>query len=346
MAAKHRGGETVAELGEDAVLSAIVRLLPTPKGVVIGTGDDAAGLRAQGVVLLSTDTMVANRDFSLEWSSASELARKAVASNFADIAAMGVVPTGLLVALTVPPSATLTWLTDFAHGLALGIERLAPGAGVIGGDLALGSELHIAVTSVGLLTVGDAVKRSGARPGNSVAIAGRQGWSAAGLELLRRGSKVTSDEHASSAVRTAIAAHLAPEPPILLGEEARRAGATAMLDVSDGLVRDAGRIAKASGVAINFEAARLQLLVTPLLEVAHETEPNTTLAAELAMDWVLQGGEDHCLLATFPADVSPPDGFMQIGTVSEGSEGAVLLDGRPLEARGWDSVRSPSATVG
>ena len=333
--------KTVAELGEDAVLAAIIPLLPSATGVLIGPGDDAAGLQTDGITFLSTDTMVAERDFSLAWSTPRDLGRKAVASNLADIAAMGVVPTGLLVALTLPPSITLDWALEFAAGLAQAIARLAPAAGVIGGDLALGDQVHIAVTSVGVLGQGQAVTRAGAKPGDRVAIAGAQGWSAAGFALLSNGSDPQQPESGKvPAVRAAISAHLSPEPPILLGDAARRAGATALIDVSDGLMRDAGRIAKASRVTIDFNSAQLQPLIVPLLEVAATLGGDSSEVAARARDWVLRGGEDHCLLATFPEDSQLPDGFRIIGKVAAGEQVAVQLDGRPEAAGGWDSLSS------
>jgi len=335
------GNQTVGELGEDTVLAAIIPLLPAARGVQIGPGDDAAGLTCQGMMLLSTDTMVANRDFSPEWSTARDLGRKAVASNFADIAAMGAEPLGLLVALTVPPQTTLDWLRDFAEGLAYGINQLAPAAGVVGGDLALGDQLHIAITSIGSLAEGEAVKRSGAQAGHLVAIAGKQGQSAAGLDMLRSGAHLSlGSQPGSLALRVAIAAHLSPEPPILLGDSARRSGATAMIDVSDGLVRDAARIAKASAVTLDLDSRALSYFADPLLELALLLDPAPVAAAERAKNWVLQGGEDHCLLACFPPAAGIPEGFRVIGVVTNGKPGAVLVDGHEIAAAGWDSLSS------
>jgi thiamine-monophosphate kinase len=331
----------VAELGEDAVLAAILPLLPSSTSVVIGPGDDSAGVRGEGVFLLTTDTMVAGRDFRLEWSSAADLGRKAVASNFADIAAMGASASALLVALTLPPNTKFDWVLEFAAGLATGISRLNPGAGVIGGDLALGDQLHIAITAVGSLAEGQAVTRSGARSGDRVAIAGGQGRSAAGLELLVRGLRGSGESQVNpTLIGELIAAHLTPEPPIMLGETARLAGASAMLDVSDGLVRDAGRISKASSVSIDLSSAKLEQFVSPLLAAAKLLEPDPARAMLLARDWVYQGGEDHCLLATFPGDVAVPEGFELIGLVTSARESLVLLDGEPISPAGWDSLSS------
>ena len=335
------GAISVAELGEEAVLAAIFPTLPNSSSAVIGPGDDSAGVRSEGVTLLTTDTMVAGRDFKVEWSSPSDLGIKAVASNFADIAAMGAVPSALLVALTLPPSTKLKWVLEFAAGLASGVSRLAPEAGIVGGDLALGDQLHIAITAVGSLPEGQAVLRSGARAGDRVAIAGRQGRSAAGLALLTEGfGDIEPRLDKSGLVGQLITAHLSPEPPILLGAAARLAGASSMIDVSDGLVRDAGRIAKASSVSIDLSAAKLAQFVEPLVAAAELIESDSTKALLLARDWVHQGGEDHCLLATFPRGSQLPGGFVEIGEVSKSGELAVLLDGEPIAAVGWDSLSS------
>ena len=340
MSSKPNGSLTVAELGEDAVLAAILPLLPSSSSVTIGPGDDAAGIRGDGLTLLTTDTMVAGRDFSLDWSSPTDLGRKAVASNFADVAAMGALPGALLVALTLPPNTTLDWVQAFASGIATAISRLNPGAAVIGGDLALGDQLQIAVTAVGWLAEGQAVLRSGARSGHTVALAGRQGESAAGLQLLDNGFRAGDPANGKhSSVTALIQAQLSPEPPIMLGVSARLAGASAMLDISDGLVRDAGRIAKASKVAIDLSSAQLERFVHPLLQAAKLLERNPIQALELARNWVYQGGEDHCLLATFPSEVSIPQGFEVIGKVTNSKRSAVLLDGEPIAPAGWDSLR-------
>jgi thiamine-monophosphate kinase len=170
------------------------------------------------------------------------------------------------------------------------------------------------------------VTRAGARPGDRVAINGRLGWSAAGLALLRAGRADDPDPE----IAALVAAHRRPQPPYAAGPAAAAAGAAAMIDVSDGLLADLGHIASASGVTINLESARIQ----PDAAVAAGAR---VLDAD-AMDWVLAGGEDHALAASFPAGTVAPDGWQIIGDVAEGS--GVTVDGSPRKGQsGWDHFR-------
>src|SRR5262249_50190358 len=152
------------------------------------------------------------------------------------------------------------------------------------------------------------VTRSGAMVGDVLAVCGKLGWSAAGLAVLGRGFR--------SPV-SVVGAHRAPEPPYPAGAQAARAGATAMVDVSDGLLADAGHIAECSNVHIDV---RTDLLEVPqrLIEVA------TALGAD-ARHWVLTGAEDHALAATFPEPAAVPEGWTTIGTVSRGT--GMTVDG-------------------
>jgi thiamine-monophosphate kinase len=156
------------------------------------------------------------------------------------------------------------------------------------------------------------VLRSGARPGDVVALAGRQGWAAGGLTVLARGFR---------SPRKLVDAYRRPEPPYAAGAQARAAGATAMIDISDGLLADVGHLAAASGVAVDVDAGAFEL-----------AEPLQAVGAALGVDplqFVLGGGDDHALVATFPADRSLPDGWMRIGSVSEGE--GVTVDGAGYE---------------
>jgi len=190
-----------------------------------------------------------------------------------------------------------------------------------------------AVTALGDLEGRAAVRRSGARAGDTVAYAGRLGLAGLGLARLFAESAEQGVAHARGLASlrerhpAALRAQLAPEPPIRLGAVAAEAGATAMLDVSDGLALDAARIAEAGGVALDLDAA---LLVGAFGEQRGETVP---------LDAMLFGGEDHGLLATFPRGVQPPEGFVRIGAVRgrpTADEAVLLLDGRPCEPGGWD----------
>lgn len=306
------GGGTVGDLGEFGVVDAVVRrFVPTPD-VLLGPGDDAAVVAApDSRVVATTDVLVEGRHFRRDWSSAHDVGRKAAAQNLADVAAMGARPTALLVGLAAPPDLPADWATGLADGLAE--ECALVGATVVGGDVVRSDHVVVAVTALGDLQGRAPVTRDGARGGDVVALAGRLGWAAAGLAVLGRGFR---------SPRVLADAHRVPAPPYAAGPAAALAGATSMVDVSDGLVQDAGHVAAASGVVI---ALRTDLLVVdaPLAEAAaaFNADPLT---------WVLTGGEDHALLATFPSGTALPPGFHVVGTVrvpEPGEEPGVLVDG-------------------
>jgi thiamine-monophosphate kinase len=323
-------------VGERAALRRILPRLPHAAGELLGPGDDAALIAApDGRLVLTTDVMVDGPDFRLAWSRPEELGWKAAATNFADVAAMGAVPTGLLVAMTAPGSTPVARLEGIADGLAAACAALAPGCGVLGGDLTASPVLTIAVTAVGGLEGATPVRRDGARPDDVVAYAGRLGLAAAALRLL-----AAPDADVDRLRRERgplLAEQLAPSPPLAAGPAAAVAGATAMLDVSDGLLLDAGRIAAASGVALDLDPDALE----PFVDAVRSAAPE--LAGQ-ALELVLTGGEDHGLLACFPPDVALPPGFVRLGVARAGAP-SVLLGGGPTDhdRPGWDSFTAPPA---
>jgi len=305
---------TVADTGEFGVIAAIARRLPAGPGVLIGSGDDAAVVRApDGRVVVTTDVLVDGVHFRSDWCSAHDIGRRSAAASLADVAAMGARATALVVALTAPGDTDTAWVLRLADGLR--DEAAGCGAFVVGGDLAASDRLTVAVTALGDLGGRDPVTRSGARPGDVVAVAGRLGWAAAGLAVLSRGF---------ASPRAVVQAYRVPEPPYAAGEAAALAGATAMCDVSDGLLADLGHIADASAVGIDLRAAALEV-----------AEPVASVAAAYgtqALGWVLTGGDDHALAATFPPEVLLPDGFVAVGTVvaaDDGDDAPVTVDGTP-----------------
>lgn len=324
-------GPTVFELGESEALRRAVAFFRPGEHTVIGSGDDAAVVRSLGSFVVTTDTMVQNRDFRLDFSTGYDLGFKAVASNLADVVAMGAKPTALVVALVLPADTTQAWLEDFARGLQAGIDQLAPGAEIVGGDLAGGDSLVIAVTAHGEL-LGNPLLRSGAKAGDQLALAGTLGRAAAGLALLLSG-----DQPLANAYDEWVAVQLRPNPPLAVGLSAASL-ATSMMDVSDGLSLDASRLARASGVSIRLSGLALSGYEAVLEGAAQSMRARELEASE--RDWVLHGGEDHSLLATFPAGVKPPKGFKVIGEVIELSSASLYLDQAVLEPGGWDSIRS------
>lgn len=311
-------GPTLADLGEDGLLKVIFPLLPGGPGVLIGPGDDTALLRTtSGSVLATTDAMVRGRDWLDEWSTGADVGAKTVAQNIADIASMGGVATGLLVTLIADPRTPLAWVRDFTQGLAEAASEA--GVPVLGGDLSSAPEgvLVVSVTALGECAGPAPVCRSGARAGDVVAVCGSLGRSAAGMLLLQRGEGGLAPE--------LVDYHRRPRPPYRQGPVAAQAGATAMLDVSDGLGRDAGRIARASGVGIALDEALLGDDVEQLKHVVSDED---------AWRSVTEGGEEHSLLACFPPGAGLPDGWRAIGEVVAGS--GVLLRGLPVQGGGWD----------
>ncbi len=323
---------TVGELSEGAILRRILERLHSSTAI-IGPGDDAAVLAVpDGRMVATVDTLVHGPDFRLAWSTAYDLGWKAAAVNLADIAAMGARPTALLVALAMPDETRLSFVEGIADGLRAACDALAPGCAVEGGDLTVSDTLTIAVTALGVLDGRDPVLRSGARPGDIVAVAGELGSAARGLTLLFQrfrdaaGNPVAIDgDSLTPAEAVDLGAQLRPSPPLRLGPLASAAGATAMMDVSDGLVLDASRLAAASDVSILLDSASL----------GDDPAP------------ALSGGEDHALLATFPPEVPLPDGFRAIGRVQELGEHGVLVDGSPYAGSGgWDPYRDWDSQTG
>jgi thiamine-monophosphate kinase len=282
----------------------------TPGGyTLLGPGDDAAVLRApDGRVVVSTDVLVEGRHFRRDWSTAYDVGRRAAAANLADIAAMGAAPTGLLVALACPPALPLDWADGLADGLREECDLV--GVGVVGGDVARSDVLTVAVTAIGDLEGRAPVTRAGARPGDLVAVAGRLGWSAAGLAVLARGFRSPA---------AVVNAHRRPEPPYPAGPQAAALGATAMIDVSDGLVADLGHVSRASAVRVELDSAAFEV-------PGRLREVGSALGLD-PLGWVLTGGDDHALAATFPATVTLPDAWRVVGQVTEGT--GVLVDGEP-----------------
>ncbi|MFT4082438.1 MAG: thiamine-phosphate kinase [Nocardioides sp.] len=326
-------GTTVADLGEFAVVADLVTRFPQADSVLVGPGDDAALVRIrQGHVVVSTDLLVEGRHFRRDWSEAVDVGHRAAAQNLSDINAMGGTGHTLTLGLGAPADLPVSWMRGFADGFAA--ECAEVGASVVGGDLTRADQIVVAVTVLGAVAQAP-VLRSGARPGDVLALAGRQGWSAGGLAVLGRGFR---------SPRVLVEAYRRPQPPYAAGPVAAAAGATAMIDVSDGLLADAAHLAADSGVGIDVRTAALEV-----------PEPLHAVAAATGADpltFVLGGGEDHSLLATFPPGVELPAGWRAIGEVvaapqvageggaggigGGGAEALVTVDGAAYDGpTGW-----------
>lgn len=303
------GAETVGDIGEFALIERVRRANAPDGPVLLGSGDDAAHVSTKdGTFVISTDLLIENRHFRRDWSTATDIGRKAAACNLSDINAMGGRATALTVGFGAPADLPVAWVEELVAGFASECELV--GAQVVGGDVTSSETIVIAVTAVG-----DAVRpvrRSGALPGDQVAFAGVLGLGGAGYAALSRGFR---------SPRAAVDAHRVPHPPYDAGPAAADAGATAMIDVSDGLLSDAGHIATASGVRIDIESATLPV-----------PEAVATVAEALGGDplrFVLTGGDDYALVATFSQATALPGGWTRIGSVVDGS--GVTVDGTPLD---------------
>ena len=307
--------QTLSEVGEFGTIARLVERFRTTDAVLVGPGDDAAQVQiGDGRVLISTDVLVDGRHFRRDWASGQDIGRRAAAQSLSDLNAMGGGTTAVVVGVTAPPDLPVEWMLELSTGLAE--ECALVGAAVVGGDLTRADVLTISVAAIGSVA-GRPVLRSGARPGDVVAMRGRQGWAAAGLAVLQRGFR---------SPRAVVEAYRRPEVPYGAGAEAVTAGASALVDVSDGLVADVGHVAQASGVAIDLRA-----------EAFPVDEPLQAVGAALGVDpltFVLGGGDDHPVVGCFAsADVVPAQ-WRVIGAVAEGS--GVTVDGQPHAGdAGW-----------
>lgn len=309
---------SLSSAGEFGMIDRVTARMPQGATSLLGPGDDAAVVRApDGRVVACTDAMVEGRHFRRDWCEAADIGHRAAAANLADVASMGATPTALLVALCAPPDTPLTWAEEFADGLAE--EAALVGASVVGGDTTSSSLLVVSVTALGDLAGRAPVRRNGAQPGDVIALAGRLGFAAAGYTVLSRGFRTP---------KVLVDAYRRPVVPYAAGPLAAIAGATSMIDISDGLLGDLGHVATASRVRLDVHREAFDV-------------PGQMRDAAMALGcdvyhWILAGGDDHAFAATFPATVELPPGWTPIGRVHQGLP-EVTVDSRPWKGPvGWD----------
>jgi len=309
---------TLQQLGEFAVIDRLVRGRRQPGAVLLGPGDDAALVSAGGgPTVVSTDVLVQDRHFRLDWSTPHDVGRKAIAQNAADIEAMGARATAFVVGFGAPGDTPVALVDALVDGMWDEAGRI--GAGIVGGDLVGCPQWVLSVTVLGDLDGRAPVLRSEAKAGSVLAVVGELGRSAAGYALWHNGIEGFDEIRGR---------HLVPQPPYGQGAAAAAAGAQAMIDVSDGLIADLRHVAEASGVGIDLSTAAL----------AADHDALTAAAAAVGVDpwpWVLGGGEDHALVGCFAGPA--PVGWRVIGRVLDGSA-RVLVDGREWRGyAGWQS---------
>jgi len=296
-------------LSEEQVIAVLADVFSSqdPR-VILGIGDDAALVHGSQQQILTTDIAVEGIHFRTDWSSAYEIGRRIAAANISDVLSMNGHCDYLLVAATLTGNESIDWIRDLAQGIQ--DQASEAGAVVVGGDLARSQILSIAITAVG--HTDSATRRSGAAVGDSIYLSSLTGWSAAGLEILSRGLS-TSGALAARALNE----YRAPT----LDMKVDFSAATSMSDVSDAILIQGAQMANASQVKFEIKVEDIEALP--------EFAELSALASEIGgnvLDWILQGGEDHALLAT---GVNLPG--VRIGVVVEGSGISVLRGGQKIE---------------
>jgi thiamine-monophosphate kinase len=320
------------------LIAAITELLPSSgERVRLPSGDDAAVVEAGATTVVSVDAIVDGVHFRLRPFGAQSVGRKALAAALSDLAAMGAAPGEAYVVVGAPPELPDEEMLGIAEGLAEVASR--EGVSVAGGDLVGSPVLIVSVTTIGYQPEGGRlISRGGAKPGDLVAVTGELGGAAAALALLEES---TDPEALSPELRDSLLARqLDPVPRIREGEALAAAGATAMIDISDGLGADAGHLARSSGCRLEIDLERV-----PVAEGVAEIAGGTGAALELAAT----GGEDYELLVTLPAESAEAAAdavsragstLTQIGYATDG-QGVVLRlpGGGEIEPRGFDQRR-------
>lgn len=330
---------------EDQLVERTVRTIPSAssqlrsRGVSIGIGDDAAVLAPTGRTewVLSCDAFLEDVHFLANSHPPDSVGYKSLARATSDLVAMGAKPRYFLLALALPASRTGAWLDSFLRGMARAGRFL--GMRLIGGDTTNSSWISISITVLGEIARGRALTRCGAKPGDIIYVSGKLGRAQLGLDLVL--NRLTRSPEFQNLLRP----HLYPKIRVKLGEWlAQNRIASAMMDISDGLSTDLGRLCKASRVGARIEARNLPCVTIP---------SNTAQALrKLKLDplqMALHGGDDYELLFTVPPRcvkrLRRAPGFSELSAIGRitrdrkilllGSDGSSIT----LAARGWDSFR-------
>ena len=326
---------------EDELTGVLRRLLAEDApGVRLGPGDDAALVDADsGLEILTADLLIEGVHFTRETSSPADLGYKALTVNVSDVAAMGGTPRYALVSLGLPPDTDAPWVVELYEGLREAATRY--GMAVVGGDLSRAEQTVISVAVTGEVPKNQAVTRSGARPGDRVIVTGALGAAAAGLLLVQAEGEEVRLAGETDWGRSLLQALLRPTARVVEGQALAAGGATAMMDLSDGLRLDLARLCRESEVG-----ARVEVAAVPIADGVKEL--GSVLGVD-PLDLALGGGEDYELLAAIGPEAVQRAAvrlreqcgtpLTDIGEIVEGSRvTAVDPDGseRSLEPKGWD----------
>ena len=318
----------VAQIGEGALIAALgeifgeVQNLKDQKNLLFGIGDDGAVLAPSTLPTVATmDLAVEDVHFKTDWSTAHQIGAKVAVANIADIYAMGGDPHSLLVGISLTGEEEVEWVLDLARGIAEEAKKV--GAQVIGGDTVRGEKITIAITALG--NTSEPIYRSGAKVGDHLVVSGLPGTSAAGLALLKAKKRELFPE--------IVKAHLQPSVDGKKAHALISAGATAMCDLSDGLLVDVTRISEASGIGMRINLDDLDL--SSLSEVGIELSVDP-------ISWVLTSGEEHLFIATLPPSAALPEGVLQIGEVIQGSGVEVVGEFSDARTTIESSSKSPN----
>ena len=318
----------VAQIGEGALIAALgeifgeVQNLKDQKNLLFGIGDDGAVLAPSTLPTVATmDLAVEDVHFKTDWSTAHQIGAKVAVANIADIYAMGGDPHSLLVGISLTGKEEVEWVLDLARGIAEEAKKV--GAQVIGGDTVRGEKITIAITALG--NTSEPIYRSGAKVGDHLVVSGLPGKSAAGLALLKAKKRELFPE--------IVKAHLQPSVDGKKAHALISAGATAMCDLSDGLLVDVTRISEASGIGMRINLDNLDLSSLSEVGIAVSVDP---------ISWVLTSGEEHLFIATLPPSAALPEGVLQIGEVIQGSGVEVVGEFSDARTTIESSSKSPN----
>ncbi|MCA1726546.1 MAG: thiamine-phosphate kinase [Actinobacteria bacterium] len=336
------GSPEQTPFSEDRLIAGLRRLLSgDAPGVDIGVGDDAAVVElGRHPAVLTTDLLVEGVHFRRSATSAHDLGYKAIAVNVSDVAAMGGSPRYATVSLGLRSGEETPFVMELYGGMLEAAEEY--GLAVVGGDLSRADRVVISVSLVGEVAKGRAVARSGARPGDRIVVTGALGAAAGGLQLSEAAPSKVHDALGAEWARELFAAQARPVARVGEGQTLAQAGATAMMDLSDGLSLDLSRLCAESGVGARVERH--------LLPVAAGLFDLQKVLGIDPVELALHGGEDYELLATLPAEAVEPTlrklgerfgtSLAEVGEITD-QTGVLTLSGddgaeAPLEPRGWD----------